>query len=184
MQIYREVTVDAAILDDPASAPETIDRVLRNVVASKRPGISRDPARPGVGCPVAEPAGPLLVRPDAQASEAMAGAIDEAVDEIVAMLAGGEPARALRRRGDPPPRPDGGRRPAGRAARRAGRHRPAGQGGVPREPSAVRRRLSRGAGRPGVRSLLDESDCVLGIGVMATDLGTGFWTQRIHPRPA
>ena len=38
-------------------------------------------------------------------------------------------------------------------------------------------------GEPGVRSLLDESDCVLGIGVVATDLGTGFWTQRIHPRP-
>ena len=30
LQIYREVTVDAAILDDPESAPETIDRVLRN----------------------------------------------------------------------------------------------------------------------------------------------------------
>ena len=37
-------------------------------------------------------------------------------------------------------------------------------------------------GDPGVRSLLDESDCVLGIGVVATDLGTGFWTQRIDPR--
>ena len=37
-------------------------------------------------------------------------------------------------------------------------------------------------GDPGVQSLLDESDCVLGIGVVATDLGTGFWTQRIHPR--
>ena len=37
-------------------------------------------------------------------------------------------------------------------------------------------------GDPGVRSLLDESDCVLGIGVVATDLGTGFWTQRIDPQ--
>ena len=34
-------------------------------------------------------------------------------------------------------------------------------------------------GDPTVRALLDESDCVLGIGVMLTDLGTGFWTQRI-----
>ncbi len=38
LQIFREVTIDAAILDDPASAPETIDRVLRNVVRRKRPG--------------------------------------------------------------------------------------------------------------------------------------------------
>src|SRR5262249_26569463 len=77
LQIYREVTVDAAILDDPASAPETIDRVLRNVVATKRPGYLEIP-RDRVAVPVAEPAGPLLVRPDVQASEAIAGAIDEA----------------------------------------------------------------------------------------------------------
>ena len=38
LQIYREVTVDAAVLDDPVSAPAIIDRVLRNVVESKRPG--------------------------------------------------------------------------------------------------------------------------------------------------
>ncbi len=37
-------------------------------------------------------------------------------------------------------------------------------------------------GDPTVRALLDESDCVLGIGVMLTDLGTGFWTQRIDPK--
>ena len=37
-------------------------------------------------------------------------------------------------------------------------------------------------GDSGVRELLDGSDCVLGIGVVLTDLGTGFWTQRIDPR--
>ena len=56
LQIYREVTVDAAILDDPASAPETIDRVLRNVVAAKRPGYLEIP-RDRVSVPVAEPLG-------------------------------------------------------------------------------------------------------------------------------
>ena len=34
---------------------------------------------------------------------------------------------------------------------------------------------------PFVRELVDGSDCVLGIGVAVTDLGTGFWTQRIAP---
>jgi indolepyruvate decarboxylase len=29
--------------------------------------------------------------------------------------------------------------------------------------------------------MLDSSDCVLGIGVVRTDLGTGFWTERIKP---
>ena len=34
---------------------------------------------------------------------------------------------------------------------------------------------------PFVRELVDSSDCVLGIGVAHTDLGTGFWTQKIAP---
>ena len=38
------------------------------------------------------------------------------------------------------------------------------------------------SGDPDVRSLVDESDCVLGIGVALTDLGTGFWTLRIDPK--
>src|SRR4051812_35325219 len=53
-QIFREVTVDAAILDDPASAPDTIDRVLRNVISRKRPGyleIPRDRVRVSVDPP-------------------------------------------------------------------------------------------------------------------------------------
>ena len=37
-------------------------------------------------------------------------------------------------------------------------------------------------GDPAVRELVDGSDCVLGIGVALTDLGTGFWTQRIDPK--
>ncbi len=35
---------------------------------------------------------------------------------------------------------------------------------------------------PAIRELLDGSDCVLEIGVMPTDVGTGFWTQRIDPK--
>jgi indolepyruvate decarboxylase len=37
-------------------------------------------------------------------------------------------------------------------------------------------------GDPSVHALIDGSDCVLGIGVVLTDLGTGFWTQRIDPK--
>ena len=35
---------------------------------------------------------------------------------------------------------------------------------------------------PAVRELLDGSDCVIGIGVVRTDLGTGFWTDLINPK--
>jgi indolepyruvate decarboxylase len=37
-------------------------------------------------------------------------------------------------------------------------------------------------GDPAVREMLDGSDCVIVIGVVRTDLGTGFWTERINPK--
>ena len=37
-------------------------------------------------------------------------------------------------------------------------------------------------GDPAVRAMLDDSDCVLGIGVVRTDLGTGFGTERIKAK--
>ncbi len=180
LQIYREVTVDAAILDDPGSAPETIDRVLRNVVAAKRPGYLEIP-RDRVSVPVAEPSGPLLIRPDGPESEAIAGAIDELVGEIAAMLrAASRPALyigvGIRRHGL-----------TDAVVRLAERLRlPVvtdllGKASFPESHPQFEGVYMGALGEPGVRTLLDESDCVLGIGVMATDLGTGFWTQRIHP---
>ena len=73
LQIYREVTVNAAILDDPVSAPGTIDRVLRRVVSRSGPVTWRSPAiesrcpstgRPGrcSANPVPRPARPWPVR--------------------------------------------------------------------------------------------------------------------------
>src|SRR5215467_1354617 len=56
LRVYREVTVDAAILDDAESAPTVIDRVLARVVRSKRPGYLEIP-RDRVRTPVSAPAG-------------------------------------------------------------------------------------------------------------------------------
>lgn len=181
LQIYREVTVDAAILDDPASAPETIDRVLRNVVTSKRPGYLEIP-RDRVAVPVAEPAGPLLVRPDAGATDAIADAIEEAVGEIVSMLeSASRPALyvgvGIRRHGLT--------ESVVRLAERLGVPVVTdllGKSAFPESHPQFAGVYLGALGEPGVRSLLDDSDCVLGIGVVATDLGTGFWTQRIHPK--
>ncbi len=182
-RIYREVTVNAAILDDPAAAPETIDRVLRNVVAAKRPGYLEIP-RDRVTAAVAEPSGPLLVRPDARTSEAVAaaGAIDEAVDEIGSMLqAASRPVLyvgvGIRRHGLTDS--------VVRLAERIGVPVVTdllGKAAFPEShPQFVGVYLGA-LGDPGVHALLDHSDCVLGIGVVATDLGTGFWTQHIDPR--
>lgn len=87
LQIFREVTIDAAILDDPASAPETIDRVLCNVVRRKRPGYLEIP-RDRVHAEVAAPTGRLALEREARLAQA--DALDEVVSEIGAMLAGAE----------------------------------------------------------------------------------------------
>ena len=81
LQIYREVTVDAAILDDPESAPATIDRVLRSVVKWKRPGYLEIP-RDRVRSPVASPVGRLELDPRLDDSPSLIGALDEATAEI------------------------------------------------------------------------------------------------------
>jgi indolepyruvate decarboxylase len=180
LQIYREVTVDAAILDDPATAPETIDRVLRRVVDSKRPGYLEIP-RDRVTAPVAGPAGPLLGEPAAAARPAIQGALVEAVAEIGSMLASA-------------------RRPVLYVGVGVRRHALTatvvglaerlqvpvvtdllGKAAFPESHPQCAGVYLGALSDPAIRALVDDSDCVLGIGVMETDLGTGFWTQRISP---
>lgn len=181
LQIYREVTVDAAILHDAESAPETIDRVLRNVVKWKRPGYLEIP-RDRVQVPVASPAGRLALEPVTEITETLAGALDEVTAEIGAMLASA-------------------RRPAlyvGALVRRHGLTNAVirlaerlripvvtdvlGKASFPESHPQFAGIYLGALGDPAIRALLDESDCVLGIGVMLTDLGTGFWTQRIDQK--
>jgi indolepyruvate decarboxylase len=181
LQIYREVTVDAAILDDAESAPETIDRVLRNVVKWKRPGYLEIP-RDRVHAPVPSPTGRLELDPSAEISSALAGALDEVTAEIGAMLASARrPAlyvgALVRRHGL-----------TDAVVRLAERLRiPVvtdllGKASFPESHPQFAGIYLGALGDPTIRTLLDESDCVLGIGVMLTDLGTGFWTQRIDQK--
>jgi indolepyruvate decarboxylase len=181
LQIYREVTVDAAILDDPESAPATIDRVLRAIIKWKRPGYLEIP-RDRVRSPVASPVGRLELVPKADDSPSLIGALEEAAGEIGTML-------------------KASRRPVlyvGAGVRRHGLVDQvvllAEQQGLPVVTDLLGKSafpeshpqyagLYLGAlGDPAVRGLVDSSDCVLGIGVALTDLGTGFWTQRIDPK--
>ncbi len=180
LRIYREVTVDAAILDDPESAPDTIDRVLENIVATKRPGYLEVP-RDRVSSVVAEPMGPLVVEVDEEKTREAAGAIDELTGEIGAMLASANRpvlyvGVGIRRHGL-----------TQAVVRLAERLKlPVvtdllGKASFPESHPQFAGIYMGALGEPAVRSMLDESDCVLGIGVVATDLGTGFWTQRIDP---
>jgi indolepyruvate decarboxylase len=181
LQIYREVTVDAAVLDDAAAATETIDRVLRNVVTRKRPGYLEIP-RDRVYAEVEAPAGRLALEPPYATRVAHAEALDEVVCEIGTMLsAARRPALYVGA---------GTRRHAltQTVIRLAERLRlpvatdVLGKASFPESHPQFAGVYMGALGDPAVREMLDGSDCVLGIGVVRTDLGTGFWTERINPR--
>ncbi len=181
LQIYREVTIDAAILDDPATAPDTIDRILRNVVMRKRPGYLEIP-RDRVYSQVAAPGAHLVLDLEPEERLAHAAALDEGVSEIGVMLAAAKRPTlyvgvGLRRHGL-----------TDLVVRLAERLRlpvatdVLGKAAIPESHPQFAGVYMGALGDPGVRELLDGSDCVIGIGVVRTDLGTGFWTERINPK--
>ncbi|WP_165226716.1 alpha-keto acid decarboxylase family protein [Aquisphaera insulae] len=181
LRIYREVTTDAAILGDPATAPELIDRVLRNVYLRKRPGYLEIP-RDRVRAEVVPAAGPLVLEPSDADRQASAGALDEVVGEIAAMLSKAERpvlyvGVGVRRHGL-----------TDAVIRLAERLRVPvatdvlGKASFPESHPQFAGVYVGALGDPAVRTLLDGSDCVLGIGVVRTDLGTGYWTERIDRR--
>ena len=178
LRIYREVTVDAAILDDPATAPAIIDRVLSHVVRSKRPGYLEIP-RDLVRAQVAEPVGQLSLSADDR--HFSVAALEEATREIAAILAAA-------------------RRPVLYVGVGVRRHALTetmvdlaerlklpvvtdllGKASFPESHPQFAGIYMGALGDSRIRELVDGSDCVLGVGVLLTDLGTGFWTQRIDP---
>jgi indolepyruvate decarboxylase len=180
LHIFREVTVDAAVLGEPATAPQQIDRVLRNVVSLKRPGYLEIP-RDRVSAQVAAPEGRLTIEPGTVLQERQAGALDEAVAEIGGMLASSKsPAlyvgAGIRRHGL-----------TEQVIRLAENLRlpvttdVLGKASFPECHPQFAGVYMGALGDAVARQLLDGSDCVLGIGVKLTDLGTGFWTGRIRP---
>ena len=174
------MTVDAAILDDPATAPEIIDRVLTKVIGQKRPGYLEIP-RDRVQSPVKPPSGPLVREAEPEASLARTEALDELVGEIGAMLAASH---------NPTLYVGVGTRRHGlteKVIQLAERLRlpvatdVLGKASFPESHPQFAGVYMGALGDPGVRKMLDESDCVIGIGIVRTDLGTGFWTERIKP---
>ncbi len=178
INIFREVTVDSAILDDVLEAPATIDRVLRSVVGLKRPGYLEIP-RDRVFAEVPAPLGPIA--PDPALPPVHEAALDEAVAEIRAMLARAErPALYVG---------VGVRRHALTAQVVAIAERlrlpvatdVLGKASFPESHPQFVGVYMGALGDQKARALLDGSDCVISLGVLRFDTNTGFWTDRIDP---
>ena len=178
INVFREVTVDAAILDDVAEAPGTIDRVLRNVLALKRPGYLEIP-RDRVHSLVPAPTGPIALDPFAPAVHE--AALVEAIAEVRAMLGRAErPALyvgvGVRRHGL-----------TDRVVALAERLRlpvatdVLGKASFPESHPQFAGVYMGALGDQRARALLDGSDCVISLGVIRFDTNTGFWTDRIDP---
>jgi indolepyruvate decarboxylase len=178
LQIFQHVTADAAILDDPARAPEVIDRVLREVILQKRPGYLEIP-RDRVHAPVTPPSSPLHL---ARLPHPLhAAALDEAIREISGLLAQAKkPALYV-----------------GVGVRRHGltdlvvrlaetQKLPVatdvlGKASFPESHPQFVGVYMGAMGDPLAREVLDDSDCVLSLGVTRNDVNTGFYTERINP---
>ena len=176
LRIFREVTCDQAVLDDPATAPGEIARVLRSCVEHSRPVYIEVP-RDLVAAPCAEVARLPPSPVDAEAVAACA-------DEILARL-------------------DRAERPVAIAGVELRRHRIehavsalARRLGVPVVTSFMGRGLLTDpgapllgtymgvAGDPEISRRVEDSDALLLLGVILSDTNFGVSTRRIDMRHA
>ncbi|MQX37527.1 indolepyruvate/phenylpyruvate decarboxylase [Roseospira navarrensis] len=174
LRVYREITCDQAVLDDPQRAPAEIARVLRSCREQSRPvyiEIPRDQV--DVPCAPVDPLPPTPVE---------AAAVDACADEVLARL-------------------DRADRPVllvGVEVRRFGLEARvadlATRLGIPVATTFMGRGLLAEsaaplvgtymglAGRPEVRTVVEESDGLLMLGVLMSDTNFGVSGERVDPR--
>jgi len=175
-RIYQEITCDRAVLDDPASAPALIDRVLGSCLAHSRPVYLELP-RDRVSAPCA----PVASTPTAGSDpEAVAACADEVMERLVAaarpvLLVGVEIRRYRLER---------------RVAELASRLR------LPVATTFMGRGLLAGvecpligtylglAGDPEVSAVVEGSDALLMLGVILCDTNFGVSARQVDLRRA
>lgn len=176
-ELFRKITVDGAMLVNPQTAPDEIDRVLAACRAHQRPvylELPMDMARTACRAPQ-----PLAARPPpASEPEALAECVSEAARRLNAaqhpvVLAGvelprfglAETALRLIEKVELPYATTVGSKSA-----------------LPElHPQFVG--LYQGAlSRPAVRQEIETADCVLALGVWMTDFDTGGFSVKLEPR--
>ncbi len=81
LDIFKKITADAALLTDPNTAPDEIDRVLRNAMVQKLPGYIELPADMN-NVPCRAPEKPLAVIPLTSDPDSLAECVREAAEMI------------------------------------------------------------------------------------------------------
>lgn len=174
LAIFREVTCDQTRLDDPRRAPEELARVLGNCVTHSRPVYIEFP-RDLVDAPCE--AVPVLPAPG-HSREALSDLLDEVLERIArarspVMMLGVE-VRRYRLEAD-----------VAILCRQLGIPVVTsfmGHGLLSSEDSLLVGAYLGTAGDPEITRLVEESDCLLLVGVTPTDTNFGVSTQAIAPR--
>ncbi len=175
-RIFREITCDHAVLDDPAQAPALIARVLRSARENSLPVYLELP-RDLVGTEVQ----PVPILPP---SPVLPGALAEAADEILARL---RSARAPCLMVDVEVRRYGVEDRVAELAERLGIPVVTtfmGRGLLSRHAGVVRGAYLGAAGRPEITELVEGSDALLLLGVILSDTNFAVSTRKIDLRRA
>jgi len=177
LDIFRKVTVDAAILTDPNTAPDEIDRVIRNCIAMKLPAYLELPADM-TNAPCREPgeliySAPLISNPDSLAECVLEAAkiLNKADNPLI--LAGVE----LLRFG------------LGKEALRLVETTEipfatmvSSKSVMPELHPQFTGIYQGGWSREPVRRQVEDSDCLLSLGAWMTDLDTGLFSMNLDSR--
>jgi len=177
LDIYRKITSDAAILTDPNTAPDEIDRVIRNCIARKLPAYLELPADM-THAPCREPGELLYSAPLTSRENSLAECIAEAAEMLnnsnhPLILAGVE----LLRFG------------LGNEALRLVETTEvpfatmlSSKSVLPEFHPQFTGIYQGGWSRETVRRQVEDSDCLLSLGVWMTDLDTGLFSMNLDNR--
>lgn len=173
-RIFREITCDSAVLDDPARAPADIARVLQSARDYSRPVYLELP-RDLVGAECAPV--PVLARTQADPE-----ALEECAAEVLARLQGAERPVLLV---DIELRRYGVEEKVAALAARLGLPVVTtfmGRGLLAAHPELVRGTYMGAAGDPAVTALVEESDALLMLGVILSDTNFAVSARKIDMR--
>jgi indolepyruvate decarboxylase len=178
LRIFSEITAATAVLDDPATAASEIERVLAVARRQSRPvyfELPRDMATAEI-----EPGRVRALPPEASEPDALAAAIADAAERIQSakhpvILAGEELHRFKLQK------------PLAELQRRTGIPIAAtimGKSVFPESHPAYIGVYEGAMGRDNVRAYVEQSDCIILLGAMMTDMNLGIYTAQIDRRTA
>ncbi len=177
LDIFKKITADAAILTDPATAPDEIDRVFRNCISLKLPAYLELPADM-TNAPCRPPEGVLTAVLPQSNIESLAECVAEAADiinkaEHPMILAGVE----LMRYGlglETLKLVETSEVPFATML--------SSKSVLPELHPQFVGMYQGGWSKPAVRQQVEGSDCLLSLGVWMTDLATGLFSMNLDNR--